>query len=271
MPPTDAADFHVLLKLLEACNTCLDQVQVVGCEQTLQQLGSSCFDAMSGTKSSEFSNLTVSGDKTAGQLTAALVTDLAATTCQLPAVLEALQAGMNGAVVSFPKAQKLVEFLTQMTQAKSAWHGIVFVRTRSGVYALTALLQKAAGLGEVSFSPLTGHGKSVAAVTSAMQGMNIRRQAETLDRFKAAQGRNVLIATAAAEEGIDIPRCEFAVSYTVVESGREWTQRQGRARMLDSQFVSIIERGTNDWAQLCKSKQEAENEYAAVIQSCFIV
>ena len=60
-----------------------------------------------------------------------------------------------------------------------------------------------------------------------MKGMSIRRQADTLDSFRVAQGMNVLVTTAAAKEGIDIPSCDFAVSYTVVESGREWTQRQG--------------------------------------------
>ena len=92
-----------------------------------------------------------------------------------------------------------------------------------------------------------------------MKGMKIRHQVDTLDSFRAAQGMNVLMAAAAAEEGIDIPRCEFAVSYTVVESGREWTQRQGRARMHGSQFVSIIERGIADLLQLNKSEQEVDN------------
>ena len=76
---------------------------------------------------------------------------------------------------------------------------------------------------------------------------------------------NILVATAAAEEGVVTPRCEFAIRYTMVESGSEWTQRQGRARMHDRQFVSIIERGATDVFQLNKSKQEADNEYAAVV------
>lgn len=261
----DAADFATHFKLLQACNTCLDNVKIIGCDRVLQSLGVSCFEAMAGKAflKSHASHLPISA-----QLTADLVTDLAATTCQMPSVLKALQSGVDRAAVSFPKAQKLVEFLTHMKMEKDSWDGIVFVKTKAGVFALTELLQNTAGLEEMSFTPLTGHDK-VAGVTNAMQGMSIRRQAETLDRFQAAGNWNVLVATAVAEEGIDIPSCQFAVSYTMVESGREWTQRQGRARKSDSQFVSIIESGINDMAQLCKAKQQAQNEVAAVMQSCF--
>lgn len=279
LPAADAADYDIHVRLLKACHTCLDQVKVVGNEQARQSLGSSCCDAILGTASSSVNlacgstQTPASSCKPVAQLTADLLAELAATSCQLPTVLKALQSCLPGTAVSFPKAQKLVQFLTQMKAEKSSWYGIVFVKTRAGAHALAELLQHTAELQGVSVSPLTGHGKNgnVAAVTDAMKGMSIKRQVETLDSFRTAQGMNLLVATAAAEEGIDVPRCEFAVSYTVVESGREWTQRQGRARMHGSKFVSIVERGTTDFAQLEKSKGEAENEYAAVMQSCFTV
>ena len=277
----DAAGFDTHLKLLIACHTCLDQVKVVGNEQARQSLGSSCCDAMISTASGSADSACGSTQTptssckpwSAAHLTADLLKGLAATSCQLSTVLKALQSCLPGTAVSFPKAQKLVQFLTQMKAEKSSWHGIVFVKTRAGAHAVAELLQHTVGLQGVSVSPLTGHGKSgnVAAVTDAMKGMSIKRQVETLDSFRAAQGMNLLVATAAAEEGIDVPRCEFAVNYTVVETGREWTQRQGRARMHGSKFVSIVERGSTDLAQLEKSKREAENEYAAVMQSCFVV
>lgn len=280
-PAADAADFDVHVRLLMACHTCLDQVKVVGSEQARQSLGSSCCDAMLRTASGSANSACgctqtpTSSSKpwSVAQLTADLMAELAATSCHLPTVLEALQSCLPGTAVTFPKAQKLVQFLAQMKAEKSSWHGIVFVKTRAGAHALAELLQYTAGLQGINVSPLTGHGKTgyVAAVTDAMKGMSMKRQVGTLDSFRAAQGMNVLVATAAAEEGIDVPRCEFAISYTVVESGREWTQRQGRAHMHGSKFVSIIERGTTDWAQLDKSKREAENEYAAVMQSCFLV
>lgn len=277
LPTADAADLDTHVKLLAACNTCLDQVGVIGSEQALQLLGSSCCSAMRSAATGAAGAVQGSPKvptpscKPVAQLTADLVAELAGSCCQLPEVLKALQAGVDGTTVSFPKYRKLVEFLAQMKVNKSRWHGMVFVKTRAGVHALTHLLQRTAGLEGVTFSPLTGHGKTTAGVAEGTRGMNIKRQSETVDSFRAAQGMSVLVATAAAEEGIDIPNCEFAVSYTVVESGREWTQRQGRARMPDSQFVSIVERGTNDRVKLDKSRQEAFNEYAAVMQPHFIV
>ena len=98
--------------------------------------------------------------------------------------------------------------------------------------------------------------------------MKVKDQAAILHSFKNGQGRQVLVATAAAEEGLDIPTCEFVLCYTAVETGRERTQRQGRARMLKSLFVHLLEQGTSDEAQLVKSKQQAENEYAALLHSC---
>lgn len=280
-PAADAADCDIHVRLLMACHTCHDQVKVVGSERARQSLGSSCCDAMFGTASSctdsacGSTQTPTSSHKpwSVAQLTTDLLAELAATIFQSPTVLKALQSCLPGTAVTFPKAQKLVQFLGQMKVDKSSWHGSVFVKTRAGVHALAEMLQHTAELQEVSVSTLTGHGKTgnVSGVTDAMKGMNIKRQVETLDSFRAAQGMNLLVATAAAEEGVDVPRCEFAVSYTVVETGREWTQRQGRARMHGSKFVSIVARGTTDLAQLEKSKREAENEYAAVMQSCFIV
>ncbi len=101
--------------------------------------------------------------------------------------------------------------------------------------------------------------------------MKVKDQAGILHSFNNGQGRQVLVATAAAEEGLDIPTCEFVLCYAAVETGREWTPRQGRARMLKSQFVHLLEQGTPDEAQLVKSKQQAVNEYAALLHSCSTV
>ena len=127
LPTANAADFEFHVKMLLACNTCLDQVTVIGSERALQSLGSSCCDAMRSTaihSASSASGSTppsTSSRKPVAQLTADLVAELAATSCQLPVVLKAIQAGVDGtSAVSFPKAQKLIEFLAQMKVNKSS-------------------------------------------------------------------------------------------------------------------------------------------------------
>ena len=154
LPAVDAADFDVCLRLLLACNICLDQVKTVGCEQAL---GSNCCDVMHSTASRshgaapDSAQVPASSHTPVAQLTANFVAELAATSCQLPAVFKALQSGLHGTAVSFPKAQKLMESLAQMKMEKSSWHGIIFVKTRAEAYVLTELLQHTADLEGVSF------------------------------------------------------------------------------------------------------------------------
>ena len=72
-------------------------------------------------------------------------------------------------------------------------------------------------------------------------GMKLTEQNNALRQFKEAAGMAVLVATAAAEEGLDIINCEMVVCYTVVETGRERAQRRGRARKAGSLFVNIVQ------------------------------
>ena len=103
VPAVDAADFDIHLRLLLACNTCLHQVRLVDCEQALQCLGSSCCDAMHSTASSphdaapDSTQAPTSSHMPATQLTADVIAELDATSCQLSAVLKALQSGLHGA------------------------------------------------------------------------------------------------------------------------------------------------------------------------------
>ena len=90
-PPAGTADFDIHVKLLLACNTCLDEDKVVGREQALQSLGSSCCDAMHNTtfgcaQPACSVKMPSSSGKPVAQLTADLIAELGVTSCQLPAV-----------------------------------------------------------------------------------------------------------------------------------------------------------------------------------------
>lgn len=56
-------------------------------------------------------------------------------------------------------------------------------------------------------------------------------------------GRKVLIATSAAEEGMDVPACEFVVRYNAAATGIQLVQSRGRARQRVSEFVAILQVG----------------------------
>lgn len=86
--------------------------------------------------------------------------------------------------------------------------------------------------------------------------MQTQQQQAALEQFKQATGREILIGTAAAEEGLDIVNCEFVVCYSVTQSGRQRIQRRGRARMEGSQFINIVEGDSAEQAMLNKSSIE---------------
>ena len=298
--PAASAELATHIKLLQACNAALDVVKVAGCETALYTLGRSCLsnsvlapgsgsDQLPNEATGKMAGAQGQQTDTASQgqsehaqgpavsaLRTRLLTDLANSVCHLPSAMSALEVGTGSASVNFPKFQRLVEILAKKKTEKAAWHGIVFVKTRQGVRALTAMLRKASELKNMSFLSLMGHavGSTVSSVAAAFslastssKGMKVKDQTAALTSFREGQGHQVLITTAVAEEGLDIPTCEFVVCYTVVESGREWIQRQGRARMQYSEFFNIIEQGSADQKQLEKAQQEAANAYAAALQS----
>ncbi|KAG2445123.1 hypothetical protein HYH02_008989 [Chlamydomonas schloesseri] len=67
----------------------------------------------------------------------------------------------------------------------------------------------------------------------------------------------VLIATPVAEEGLDVPSCEFVVRYNAAATGIQRTQSQVRARAFDrAVFVTILQDGSLDTHLDDKSRQE---------------
>ncbi len=157
----------VHIKLLVACNSALELVKVTGCEATLHSLASNWLAASDGTDagSPDVAPAAASSDQQtdAAPNTAAwhalstnLLADLAETTCQLPLALQALKIGSSSAEIGFPKFQKL-----------SAWHGMVFVKTRQGVHELVSLLRKTPVAEHVAFHAFTGHaaGKSTSGIS----------------------------------------------------------------------------------------------------------
>ena len=194
----------------------------------------------------------------ATNLSNALIHDLSEDVCHLQLALDALAAAQAGAQVSFPKIKEIVAILKDMQVKKSAWHSIVFVKERQSVHAITQLLGKMSDLANISFFAFTGRAKNSKQPTHPGQssnGMKLSQQKDALLQFRETSGMAVLVATAAAEEGLDIINCELVVCYTAVDTGKEMVQRRGRARMAGSQFISIVEE--HDQSKL-RSAQLAE-------------
>lgn len=63
-----------------------------------------------------------------------------------------------------------------------------------------------------------------------------------LTDFKAGK-LNLLIATAVAEEGLDLTHCRLVVRYDLPKTPLEFIQSRGRARARDSRMVLMVEDG----------------------------
>lgn len=201
----------------------------------------------------------------------ALLWDLAAPVFSMPRVSKALVAAHNSSLVDFPKFQSLVKILKMMIHSKETFHGIVFVRRRQGVHAIADMLSKDPSLAAaVTLHTFTGHSSKTKAQLAReggeTAGMPIRIQQEAVVKFDSGKGREVMVATAAFQEGLDICNCSFVVCYNVTERGVQLMQWRGRTRKFDSQIFILVEAGSQDEAMLGKSVAEEKNDHLAQIQ-----
>ncbi|DBB05724.1 TPA: hypothetical protein ACH3X1_012325 [Trebouxia sp. C0004] len=265
--PQTSIHLRAHLALLQDCNSALSLLKDTGFELALQYLASKC---VANQQSTNLHSTREQGETTntaqappthaaeprvskalvselaAASLSRALIQDLSEKVSHLQLALDALAVTQAGANISFPKFKELVTVLTEMQGQKSAWHGIVFVKERQSVHAIVSMLRNVPQMATISFHAFTGRATNSKRrlephLGSRRSGMKLREQKNALSQFRQAEGMSVLVATAAAEEGLDITNCELVVCYTVVETGREMMQKRGRARMPGSEFVCIVE------------------------------
>ncbi|KAG8215560.1 hypothetical protein J3R82DRAFT_7403 [Butyriboletus roseoflavus] len=135
------------------------------------------------------------------------------------------------------------------------YSGIVFV-TRDAVLALGAVLEhhprtKDRELFRIGY--LLGPSESSHRTTLLDITRQISRkpQAEMLDDFRSGR-KNLIIAAAAAEEGLNIPACASVVHWDVLNNTASLMQNRGRARRKRSPFAPVFERGGTDEARIAE-------------------
>lgn len=170
---------------------------------------------------------------------AALLWHLAEGVCFKPRICTVLKAAHDATFVGFPKFQQLVGILESMIQSKTAFHGIVFVRQRQGVHAVATMLKTLPHFAaKVKFHTFTGHSAKTKAQLARegneTAGMPPRLQQEAMDKFQLGTGREIMVATAAAQEGLNIVNCSFVVCYNVTQCGVQLMQWRGRTRRMHS-------------------------------------
>ncbi|XP_044072913.1 interferon-induced helicase C domain-containing protein 1 [Siniperca chuatsi] len=144
------------------------------------------------------------------------------------------------------RAKILQEFST-----REEARGIIFTKTRRSAIALSQWIQenpKFADIG-VKASHVIGGGDQ-----SVVKPMTAAEQRDVLTKFRNGEV-NLLIATTVAEEGLDIPACNFVIRYGLVTNEIAMIQAQGRGRAEDSSYTLVEVKNSG------VAEKECVNEY----------
>jgi len=82
---------------------------------------------------------------------------------------------------------------------------------------------------------------------------------------EAEQCCNLLVATDVAQEGLDMPSCNFVIRYNFVSNEIGSVQSKGRARARDSECYLIVERGSTSERRELENLRKEEVMMAALV------
>jgi helicase-like protein len=147
---------------------------------------------------------------------------------------------------SSDKVEKLVDILLDekayFESFGMEYRGLVFVTRRDAVLALTEVLARhprtaqAFNVGSLLGESGNSRRRSFLDITRRL----LRKPAnETLTDFRIGD-LNLIVATAVAEEGLDIQACCNVVRWDVPQNMVSWAQSRGRARQERSSFVLML-------------------------------
>jgi endoribonuclease Dicer len=147
---------------------------------------------------------------------------------------------------SSDKVEKLVNTLLKekafFEEREMNYRGLVFVTRRDAVLALTEILAQHPRTAQVfTVGSLLGESGSSRRRSFLDITRRLLRQPpnETLEDFRIGD-LNLIVATAVAEEGLDIQACCNVVRWDVPPNMVSWAQSRGRARQELSSFVLML-------------------------------
>lgn len=159
-----------------------------------------------------------------------------------------------------PKVNTLISFLSQKTPSNCS--GIIFVQQRVTASVLCTLLNLHPSTKDrFRCATFVGMANNAAKRYHIAELLDLKAQRETLPEFRARR-KNLIIATDALEEGIDVSACNLVVCFSPPTNLKSFIQRRGRARQEKSQFaimLAVDEKSTkiDSWLSLEKRLIEA--------------
>ena len=164
--------------------------------------------------------------------------------------------GVSQAHIS-SKVQKLLELLRLHFSHESDSICIIFVKKRYKAVVLVDLLSHQ-NIRPKYLRPAfllgTGPGSKLAAAN-----MSHREMKATINKFRYGDF-NCLVSTNVAEEGLDLPGCNFVVRFDLCNTVIQYIQSRGRARSENARYYHMVEAGNLAHQQCVKRMKRQELE-----------
>ena len=152
-----------------------------------------------------------------------------------------------------PRFDCLSEVLLEEYYAREGgFRGIIFVERKLSSHVWFHLIANDPELAKL-FTPACLYAAN-SPVTPSLKLTKAESQAR-IQAFREGK-TNLLIATAAAEEGMDIPEANCVVCFDNITHGVALVQRRGCARQADSSFIIMSERSDRPVSFLAAGEQE---------------
>ncbi|XP_022096692.1 endoribonuclease Dicer-like [Acanthaster planci] len=129
-------------------------------------------------------------------------------------------------------------------QGETNMYGIVLVNRHFLALVLDKLVHKLQRkdpvLAFINSSCIVGHHQGGVEVLGVTKEQQFKKQEEILRRFRRHE-INLLFATSALEEGVDVPRCNLVIRFDVPDHYRSYVLSKGRARAPNSHYIMLVE------------------------------
>ncbi|XP_078700994.1 uncharacterized protein LOC144927456 [Branchiostoma floridae x Branchiostoma belcheri] len=151
-----------------------------------------------------------------------------------------------------PMLQQLRSLLIQKFNEEESY-GIVLTQQRRETEAIIQYVEEQEVLqGKMRAKRLVGQGKlEDKAITDAQQMAVLKSFRKGLS---SEDGCNLLVATDVAQEGLDMPKCNFVIRYDFVSNEIGSVQARGRARAKDAECYLLVTAGS------INERRELENQ-----------
>ena len=175
--------------------------------------------------------------------------------------VEVALAFFDRAPSTYPRFEHLYNTLLEKFAEHPGFRGILFVRQRVTTHILQHLIRQHPELqGLLSTAILYSSNASATPSLSLSRG----QANESLRTFGAGEA-NLLIASAVAEEGMDIPAANCVIYFDAIDHAVSFVQGRGRARQDSSSFVVLNERGDRPVSLLAEQEVEQHRLAASFV------